>query len=125
MAQNGASFVDKCLIYYSHDDNCWVAHSLRTDQVGLGDGVVDALVDLMTGTGNLLAMAKSDPSIAIFRDAPEDIQKRAAQASPLSQAIIQIAYERYTNRLPKEYKVDIEIPKSEHLTAQLLEPVSV
>ena len=40
---------DICLIYFSEDDNCWVAHGLHTDQIGTGDWFVDALADYLVG----------------------------------------------------------------------------
>lgn len=48
---------DTCVIYYSREDKCWVAHSVRTDQIGMGDCVVHALADLMRAVEQVLRIA--------------------------------------------------------------------
>ena len=118
-------FVDTCLVYYEPADNVWIAHSLKTDQIGVGDCVVDALVDLMAGTRNLLNLAKKDKSIAIFRKAPAKIANRAKKAKPLPDVIFQIALERFTNSLPKGYRIEVEAPTKGAFTAQIPEPVTL
>ncbi|MBM4023850.1 MAG: hypothetical protein FJ280_00360 [Planctomycetes bacterium] len=123
MRSTEAGFVDTCLIYFDSADKTWIAHSLETDQVGVGDCVVDALVDLMTGTRNLLELARRDKTIAVFRKAPREIVSRAKKAKPLPDVVFQIALERFTNNLPKGYRIDVEAPTRGAFTAKIPEPI--
>jgi len=52
------SFKDEFIVYYSKEDQSWIAHSLYTDQLGYGDCVVNAIVDLLIATKNLLELKR-------------------------------------------------------------------
>jgi hypothetical protein len=71
-------FTDSAFIYCSAEDGCWIAHSLRNDQSRTGIDMAHALVDLIQGFDNVLALADEDDSIAYLREAPADIRERAA-----------------------------------------------
>lgn len=92
--------MDECLIYYSRSDQCWIGHSLRTDQIGTGDCVLDSLTDLMSGIKNLLKLAAEDETIAIYREAPKAIKERAAKATLLPEEIFEIAYKKVYGEWP-------------------------
>lgn len=109
-------FRDEFIIYYSKEDASWVAHSLHTDQMGFGDCVVDALVDLMIGLHNLLNLAKREKVQVLF-EAPDDIKEFVRTAKPIAECILQIAIEKFQNRIPPEYTLHVDIPQTERLKA--------
>jgi|WetSurMetagenome_2_1015567.scaffolds.fasta_scaffold96242_2 hypothetical protein len=96
MAQTTAKlpklFLDVCVIYPSqHDKGMWVAHSINTDQLGVGDCVLDAYVELRRAVTALLAAAQDDPSIQVFRRAPQEVCDRLLTAKELPKEIQEIA----------------------------------
>jgi hypothetical protein len=95
---------DACVIYYSREDRCWIAHGLRTDQIGTGDCVVHALADLMIALQELADLAAEDPSIAMLREAPPAVQKKARSAQPLPRELYEIAHKIVHGEWP-----DIEV----------------
>jgi len=102
--RNGRSNYN-CLIYYSPEDEHWIAHSLHTDQLGTGECVTEALADLIKGLENLFALATEQPDIEIFREAPEDIKRMIRYAKPLPGEIFDIAYHRVHGNWPKDFAV--------------------
>jgi hypothetical protein len=115
---NTAPFKDECLIHYSAQDGSWIAHGLHTDQVGFGDCVVDAIVDLMVRLRNLSELAQKE-KVQIFIEAPEEIQRLCEGAKPLPDCIAQIARERFYHQLSSEWAIHIDIPYSECVTTPL------
>ncbi len=95
---------DACVIYYSREDGCWIAHGLHTDQIGTGDCVVRALADLMIALQELADLAAGDPSIATLREAPPAIQKKAQSAQALPRELYEIAHKMVHGEWP-----DIEV----------------
>lgn len=85
-------FDDTVVIYHSDEDGCWIAHSLRADQIGTGDRIVDALADLIKAMDQVCRLAARDPSVAYLRDAPPEVQERARSSSPLPREINEVAY---------------------------------
>jgi hypothetical protein len=120
MAQNNGitPFKDECVIYYSTEDASWIAHSLNTDQMGFGDCVVDALVDLMVGLQNLLALAQKE-NVEVIVQAPPEIQRLRQNARQLPDCLVQIAKERFYHQLPLEWGISIDIPQSELMITPL------
>jgi hypothetical protein len=94
-----------CLIYFSSEDDCWIAHSLHTDQLGTGDCPTEALADLVQGLENLFAIAAEHPDIEIFREASQDIKRMIRSARPLPEEIFDIAYHRVHGNWPKDFTV--------------------
>lgn len=94
-----------CLIYYSPEDERWIAHSLHTDQIGTGECVTEALADLIQGLVNLFALAAEHPDIEIFREAPQNIKQMIRSAKPLPGEIFDIAYHRVHGDWPKDFAV--------------------
>jgi hypothetical protein len=74
---------DGILVYYSPQDRVWFAHSLRTDQIGCGDGILEAIESLLRGIKTILEMRKPDPSIELWHEAPPSIQSKFKNAKPL------------------------------------------
>jgi hypothetical protein len=107
-------FIDTFAIYYSAQDECWIAHSLRTDQFGTGDCVVNALVDGMKAVDEIIELAKRKPGIQVFSDAPPEIQALAQNARKLPDELYAIAHNRLYGDWPEDLKVrvDVESPDS-------------
>jgi hypothetical protein len=74
---------DEILVYYSRQDRVWFAHSLQTDQIGCGDGILEAIESLLRGIKTILEMRKADPSIEVLHDAPAAIRSKFKNAKPL------------------------------------------
>ncbi len=71
-------FIDAWVFYLSEDEKgMWVAHSLNTDQIGMGKCVLDAYLALYKATQSLLAAASKDARINLFSRAPEEVCCRA------------------------------------------------
>jgi hypothetical protein len=67
---------DACVIYPSKEGRGkYVAHSLRTDQIGVGDSLLDAYVELLRALRALYADARNDPRVVTDRLAPDDVWK--------------------------------------------------
>lgn len=114
-------FKDKCVIYESRQDNCWVAHSLRTDQIGTGDCVVDALADLLKAIGQILNLANQENDVAVSREAPARIQRMVQTAQPLPREIYEIAYKRVHGEWPEDFKPNFKTPHRRKYKADIPE----
>ena len=77
-------FDDFLVVDYSEDDGCWVAHSLRTDQIGTGPTKVEALADLIRAVYQVCDAAAEDESIAYLRDAAPETQALAKTVAPIT-----------------------------------------
>lgn len=106
--KKNVGFKDEIVVYHSEEDGCWIAHSLRADQIGAGDRIVDALADLIRGMVSLLAMAREDETIGLHREAPPEIKAIAAKSTILPGEIFEVAYKMATGRWPKEISPDFK-----------------
>lgn len=95
-------FNDTAIIYYSEDDGCWIAHSLRTDQVGTGVDMGRALADMIRGIDGLLDLARADETIAYQREAPAEIQERLTSSKKLPKEIYEVAHKIARGEWPQE-----------------------
>lgn len=94
-------FVDVAVIYPSpQTKGRWIAHSINTDQIGVGDCVLDAYIELVRALTALLTAANTDPSIEVLRRAPDDICEKLKTAKALPKEILEIATLRLTGRFP-------------------------
>jgi hypothetical protein len=93
---------DTIVIYFSHEDNCWVGHSLKTDQIGTGESVLTALTDAIRAVDTVHQIAHDDPSVAFLRDAPTEIQEMAKTAPLLPKELYEIAHRRVRGTWPDE-----------------------
>ena len=103
-------FADVWVIYKSDEDpGMWVAHSLNTDQIGMGDCVVAAVAALKRVVRALMDEASRDSSIQVFCAAPRDIRKKLVGARPLPQDLLDRAEELAARhgRAPRTPKADV------------------
>lgn len=119
MCQYKSSPPDECVIYYSKQDGCWIAHSLRTDQIATGKCVLDAYVALLSVIESLLQVATMEKDIRILREAPKDIQARAERAIPLPGDLCDYAYKRIHGEWPSEYGLTFAAPPSKNRPLKL------
>jgi hypothetical protein len=99
------NFDDTVYLYFSEEDGCWIAHSLRTDQVGTGIDMGRALADLIRAVDQVVDFARQDKTIQIFCDAPKEVQDRAALAKPLPLEIFEIAHRIARGQWPDELAI--------------------
>lgn len=102
MAKRSNKFVDTCVIYFSKTDNCWIAHSLRTDQIGTGDCIISALADSLRAVAQVAMAAKEDATLTLFREAPKAIQAKAKKAEELPREMYEIAHKMAHGSWPEE-----------------------
>lgn len=96
-------FEDTIIIYYSAEDSCWIAHSLRTDQIGACDHPVSALVALVKAVRAIVQLAKRDESIAYLREAPPEIQRRARNAKLIPASVFGMACDMAAGDWPSDW----------------------
>ena len=103
VAKRKTSPNDSVVIYWSDEDASWIAHSLRTDQIGTGGRLVDALADVLKAIKLVYAEAKKDPTLGALREAPEEIQKMAETARKLPREIYEVAYKTVHGTWPEDW----------------------
>src|SRR5665213_453784 len=104
---------EPAVLYHSEEDACWIAHGLRTDQIGTGDRLVTALADLMRAVRALCEMAEKDESIAYLRPAPPEIFERFRNAKPLPKELSEISHKMAFGEWPSYLLADIR-PEDEN-----------
>ena len=83
---------DVWVIYPStHEPGKCVAHSLYTDQIGVGDSALDAYLELARALRVLIREAARDPRVRLFDPAPEHVWKMLEESRPLPKEIVEIA----------------------------------
>jgi len=92
------------VIYWSEADGYWIAHGVHTDQVGVGERPVDALSDFMVALREIWQLAAEDESVAVFREAPTEIQRKAHNAEKLPGEIFEIAHKMATGGWPDDWE---------------------
>jgi hypothetical protein len=102
------SITDRIVVYFSPEDQCWIAHSLRMDQIGTGERIVDAMATLIRGASAVLECAAEDETLAYLREAPEEIQQKARDAKDLPLEIYEVAHKMALGKWPAYLKVDVE-----------------
>ena len=119
-------FMDTFAIYYSKEDRYWVAHSLRTDQFGTGDCVVNALVDGLKAVDQVIELAKRKPDTQVFRSAPADVWEIARTAKRLPDELYQIAHKRLYGKWESSLNVTVDAGTTpESFTRKVREEVFV
>lgn len=69
-------FADHFVVYRSQEDEgLFVAHSVRTDQVGVADSVVEAVHEMYCSLHALLEDARKDKNLQIDQLAPDPVVK--------------------------------------------------
>ena len=95
-------FRDTYVIYFSRDDKCWIAHSLRTDEFGTGDSIITALADGMKAVDQCIELVKQNPKIELFAEAPQEIQAMARRAQNLPKEMYEIAHKKLYGKWPED-----------------------
>ena len=81
------SFEDILIVYPSDcDPGKFVAHSVRTDQIGVGDNAVEAICELFSAVRDLLEEAAKDTSIVVECLAPDEVLRKFATAHKIPDA---------------------------------------
>jgi hypothetical protein len=116
---------DIAVLYRSEEDSVWVAHSLRTDQIGTGARIVDALADLIRAVDEVVAIAAGDATVAYLREAPAEIQKIKESAECLPSEIYEVAHKIARGQWPQEIDPDFSVKddKKEFVT-KMTEPIA-
>jgi hypothetical protein len=96
------SFQESAVIYFSPEDNCWIANGLVTDQVGTGVDMGRALADLICGVDRLIQLAREDETIEYIREAPAEIRAMTAHSKPLPREIYEVAHKIARGEWPSE-----------------------
>ena len=109
-----------CVIYWSKQDDCWIAHSLHTDQIGHGAGPLYALADMLKAVQEVMALAGEDETIQPWREAPPRVQKMCKAADPLPKETFEVAYMMAHGQWPEYLK--IEMSRSKKLVVVEMEP---
>jgi hypothetical protein len=117
------SLRETCVIYESAEDGCWVAHGLRTDQIGTGDCVVDALVDFIRALDQIIKVAGREKNVELYRPAPPEIRAKAKTAKKLPREICEIAHKTLCGKWPSGLDVCVKPPKRGTLKTTVREPV--
>lgn len=123
MGTKRKTLTDTCVVYFSKADGCWVGHSLRTDQVGTGDCVLEALADLLKAVKGLLELKAEDPDIEVLRRAPDKIRRMAEKAEPLPRELYEIAHKMVQGDWPGDIPVDVTPPHRRSFKANMRESV--
>lgn len=122
-------FADECVVYHSKTDNCWLAHSLRTDQIGTGKDAIDALVELLESVRSLLILSRKHTDIRVRREAPFAVQKLAHKAISLPNELFEIACKRARGVWPKQIKLIAEpghkYPLLVHISKENMRAISL
>jgi hypothetical protein len=99
---------EEAVIYFSDEDGCWIAHGLRTDQIGTGERVVDALADLIRAVDEVAQLAAEDESIAVLRSAPDQVLSLAASAQLLPLEVFDVAYKMVHGTWPDNIELTVK-----------------
>jgi len=114
-------FTDQAVIYHSAEDGCWIAHSLRTDQLGTGADMTRALADLIRAIHQVLDVSAADETIAFLREAPAPIQALAKTSKPLPREIYEVAHKMVHGNWPADIEPGFRAPDDESFSVQNLQ----
>ncbi|MCY2928805.1 MAG: hypothetical protein NTV86_04800 [Planctomycetota bacterium] len=99
MARTGDIQADVWIIYKSVEDDAgrWVAHSLKTDQIAMGDSVLQAYVVMKRVMRAFWESVGEDDTI-VYSPAPKEIHDRLRRARPIPNALLVRAEELLARR---------------------------
>lgn len=123
MKERTTQIRDTIVIYHSAEDGCWIGHSLRTDQIGTGGSVIEALADAIRAVDQVLDLAAHDKSIAAFREAPDEVKQIAKSSKALPEELYEIAHKMARGNWPAELPVAVN-PSGGSFKAQVHEPMA-
>ena len=114
-------FLDIAVMYPSpNEKGKWVAHSIETDQIGVGECVLEAYVELCRAVRALLNAADRDPSIQVLSPAPENIRRMLMTAKKLPDEIAEIAALQLSGRFPATLDKPWNPPQLRALSAPVM-----
>ncbi len=93
-------FKDRIVIY--RENNRWVAHSIETDQIGVDEDIVIAIVDLVKAVNTILKVASKDNSIKYKRKAPKKVISKIDNAVKLPDDVYRIACDILNKKWPQK-----------------------
>ena len=117
--------MDECVIYYSNEDDCWIAHSLRMDQIGTGPCAMEALSSLLRAVDFVMEDAAKDERLAYLREAPQDIQALKQIATRLPREVFEIAYKMAHGRWPQDAPLILDASEDHPYVAEIEEEDAV
>ena len=109
---DGTRIKDQILIYWSTDDDAFVAHGINTDQMGMGPRVVDALAGAIQAIACLGEESVRDPNVTIYSPAPAEVRELFEQADELPKEIFEIAHKMAIGEWPDYLTVDLSKDES-------------
>jgi hypothetical protein len=109
------------VIYFSEEDDCWIAHGIHTDQIGTGSRIVDALADFLKAIEQICEEAAKDPTLAYLREAPPEIKEKYRTANKLPGEIYEVAYKMVHGHWPKDWNPPEPRDGKETFKAKVLE----
>jgi len=98
---------DVAVIYFSPEDEGWIAHSIYTDQIGWGTTPTNALAELIGVVDKLLALAAQDESVAYLQKAPDEIFERMKQSKPFPVEWFEIAHKKARGQWPDAPELNV------------------
>lgn len=103
MSKVGFHRVDTWLIYeVDEDPGMWVAHSLNTDQIAMGQSVLDAYVELRKVMTILAEEYQKNPKLDIWTPAGPEVIARLEHARMLPKEIMEIAEIKLAGKRPRQ-----------------------
>ena len=97
---------DSAVIYYEQDEGMYVAHGVRTDQIGTGKSITLALADLIRAVDQVARLVEREPHLDLYRDAPDEIRQAAKHAPKLPDEMFEVAYKIAHDEWPE----DMDLP---------------
>ena len=107
MLRNWMDLREAAVVYWSKEDRKWVAHGLRTDQIGTGDSPILALADLMVALDQVMSEA-ARLKISPWRAAPASVRRLASRAQALPVEVYRIAQRIARGDWPADLVVQIQ-----------------
>ncbi len=92
----------EAIVFYSKQDNCYIAHSVECDQLGTGDNKEQAIEDLGTGLKNLYDLCNKDETLDFYAETtPEKIQQALQKAKSNPEK-----YNPIVHKVPKYFNIN-------------------
>jgi hypothetical protein len=91
--------------------------------VGVGVDMGRALADLIKGVDQLIKLARVDESLAVFREAPENIKDLARNGKCLPQEIYEVAHRIARGTWPEDIDPGFKAAGDQAFTASIKEGV--
>ncbi len=114
---------DVAVIYFSSEDEGWIAHSIFTDQIGWGLNPTGALAELIRVVDKLLALAAQDESVSYLQQAPDEIFERMKRSKPFPVEWFEVAHKKARGDWPETAELNAGDAEAEAYAVGLPEAV--